>query len=120
MKKFLLFVAVFLLFQQWPTIKDFLYPPKDYSYLPATYVTMYSTEWCGYCAKMRVFMARRNIAYDDLDIEKSAQAKRNFEALGGGGVPLLVVNKQVVRGYNPNLVLHHLDAIELAASTVQD
>ncbi len=111
MKKFLLFVAVFVLFQQWHTVKDFFIPPKDYSYLPATYVTMYSTEWCGYCAKMRAFMERRNIAYDDLDIEKSVQAKRNFEALGGKGVPLLVVNKQVVRGYSPDRVLDFLDAI---------
>lgn len=119
MKKFVLFVAVFVLIQQWHTVKDFFYPPKDYAYLPATYVTMYSTEWCGYCAKMRAFMERRNIAYDELDIEKSAQAKRNFDALGGGGVPLLVVNKQVVRGYNPDRVLHHLDAIEVASSPAQ-
>lgn len=118
MKKFLLFVAVFLLFQQWPTIKDVFYPPKDYSYLPATYVTMYSTEWCGYCAKMRAFMARRNIAYDDLDIEKSVQAKRNFEELGGNGVPLLVVNKHVIRSYNPDLVLEYLDAIPAKSADI--
>lgn len=106
-------MAVFLLFQQWHTVRDFFYPPKDYAYLPAIYVTMYSTEWCGYCAKMRAFMQLRNIAYDDLDIEKSAQAKRNFEALGGGGLPLLVVNRNIVRGYNPKLVLKYLDDIEV-------
>lgn len=113
MKKIFLFPTVFILFTQWHVIRDYIYPPKDYSYLPATYVTMYSTEWCGYCAKMRAFMERRNIAYDDLDIEKSAQAKRNFEALGGGGVPLLVVNKQVIRGYSPDRVLANLDAIPI-------
>ena len=40
-------------------------------------VVMYSTEWCGYCRKARRHFRQSNgIAFTELDIEKSANARR--------------------------------------------
>jgi len=36
-------------------------------------VKMYATSWCPYCAKARAYFARRNIAYVEVDIEKSKE-----------------------------------------------
>jgi glutaredoxin len=116
LKKLLIIIAVLFVATQWPVLRDALVPPKDYSYLGKTYVTMYSTSWCGYCAKARRFMDRNQIAYTDLDIEKSEQANRQYESLGGGGIPLIVVNGQIIQGYDPDSILRYLDQIAVPVS----
>lgn len=64
-------------------------------------VVMYSTRWCGYCKKARNFLKKHAIPFIEYDIERSAKAKAQHQALGGGGVPLFVVGKQTIRGFNP-------------------
>lgn len=61
-------------------------------------VIMYSTEWCGFCKKAKDYFRQKGIAFSERDIEKSAQAKKEYQALGGGGIPLILVgNKQGTR-----------------------
>jgi len=68
-------------------------------------VTLYATDWCGYCKKTRKFLAENNIEYQEYDIEKSEEGSRQYKALNGNGVPLLVVNEEVIRGYNPKAII---------------
>ena len=68
-------------------------------------VTLYATEWCGYCKKTRKFLSENNIKYFEYDIEKSEEGSRRYRALNGNGVPLLVINKKVIRGYNPKAIV---------------
>ncbi len=63
-------------------------------------VTMYSTSWCRYCKKARAFFEANKIAYDDYDIEKSITAKRKFDALGGTGVPVILMGDKRMNGFN--------------------
>ena len=63
-------------------------------------VIMYATDWCTYCKKAREYFARYKIEYTEYDIEKDEQAKRMYELMGGGGVPLLLVDGQKIRGFN--------------------
>ncbi len=71
-------------------------------------VVLYSTSWCGYCAKTRELFTSRNIKYIELDIEASSTAKLEFDKLGGRGIPLVLVKGRVVEGYAPNAVLELL------------
>ncbi len=64
-------------------------------------VILYATSWCGYCQKAREFMDRKGIAYKEYDIEKSSEGKRQFAALRGSGVPLILVGNEEIRGWNP-------------------
>jgi glutaredoxin len=66
-----------------------------------TRVVLYSTSWCGYCAKTRAYFADNNIRYDEQDIEKSPAAARQFAELGGGGVPMVLIGDRKIRGYTP-------------------
>lgn len=116
MRKVLLVIAVAMIILQTNTVQQFLNPPRDFSYLQGSYVTMYSTDWCRYCAKTREFMKQNQIAYKDFDIEKDSQAQREYKALGGGGVPLLVVNQKVIRGYSPALITEYLEQIPKPAN----
>ena len=66
---------------------------------------LYATSWCGYCKKTRELLREHNIPYTEYDIEKSAKGEREYRALDGNGVPLMVINGEVVRGYNPRKIL---------------
>lgn len=62
-------------------------------------VVMYSTSWCGYCKKARKHFTSKNIAFTEYDIEKNARAKKEYDALNGRGVPVILVGKQRMNGF---------------------
>ena len=55
-------------------------------------VTMYSTQWCGYCHRLRSQMDREGITYEVVDIEHHPSAAEVVAAHNGGNytVPTLV------------------------------
>jgi mycoredoxin len=55
-------------------------------------VTMYSTQWCGYCHRLRRQLDREGIAYDVVDIEHTPDAVNLVERVNNGNqtVPTLV------------------------------
>jgi mycoredoxin len=55
-------------------------------------VTMYSTQWCGYCHRLRSQMDRAGIAYEVVDIEHVPEAAKIVEEVNRGNqtVPTLV------------------------------
>lgn len=57
-------------------------------------VVMYSTTWCGFCKKAKAYFRKKGIAYSEHDIEKSPQARKEYNTLGGGGVPLILIGKR--------------------------
>lgn len=63
-------------------------------------VTLYATEWCGYCAATRQLFEANGIAYTELDIEKSSAGYEGHKKLNGNGVPLIVIGDKVIRGYS--------------------
>jgi len=63
-------------------------------------VVLYATSWCGYCKKTRTFLAEHNIQYTEYDVETSEEGRKQFEALGGSGVPVMDIKGTVVHGYS--------------------
>lgn len=63
-------------------------------------VVMYGAAWCGYCAKTRQYFAAHGVRYTEHDIEASDEGRRGFEALGGRGIPVVVIDGTVVQGFN--------------------
>jgi mycoredoxin len=59
---------------------------------PDTKVTMYSTQWCGYCFRLRKQLDREGISYEVVDIEQVPDAARIVERANNGNqtVPTLV------------------------------
>lgn len=85
-------------------------PPQDWSKVlrakaptaaASQGVTMYMAEWCGVCRRARAYFTANQIAYTEIDIEKSDAGRREFDALGGRGVPLIVADGRVMRGFSP-------------------
>lgn len=105
MKKFLLIAVALVIFQKWDYISEFLHPPPDYAAVHNEQVILYATEWCGYCKKARELMAKHDISYYEYDIEKSREGREQYERLGGRGIPVLLINGEVIKGYNPSKIL---------------
>jgi mycoredoxin len=59
---------------------------------PTGSVTMYSTQWCGYCHRLKSQMDREGISYDVVDIEHVADAAVLVAQINNGNmtVPTLV------------------------------
>jgi glutaredoxin 3 len=81
----------------------------------AATVEMYVMPGCGYCEKARELLTKRGVKWTELDIASSADAKRDFEAKGGRGTPLLVVGGEVIQGLDAERIDAALHAHGIAA-----
>lgn len=54
-------------------------------------ITMYSTQWCGYCQRLKAQMGREGIEFTEVDIEHDRGAAEFVETVNGGNqtVPTL-------------------------------
>ena len=59
---------------------------------PTAAVTMYTTDWCGYCVRLKKLMQRDGIAFAEVNIEHDAQAAELVMRANGGNrtVPTLL------------------------------
>jgi glutaredoxin len=59
---------------------------------------MYVMPDCGYCEKVRQLLTQRGVRWQEHNILASTDAKREFQARGGQGTPMLVIGETVVNG----------------------
>ncbi len=52
---------------------------------------MYSTTWCGYCRRLKVQMEQAGISYQEVDIERDAEAAKFVEGVNGGNQTVPVI-----------------------------
>lgn len=71
-------------------------------------IDVYVASWCGYCRALEGDLRTRGIRFFRHDIEADATAKREYDALGGDGLPLTKVGSQVVQGYDMPAILRLL------------
>lgn len=55
-------------------------------------ITMFSTEWCGYCKRLKIMLDASGIGYTEVDIEHAPGTPELVERLNGGNrtVPTVV------------------------------
>lgn len=75
-------------------------------------VVLYGTSWCGYCKRERAYLSAHNIAFVDLDVESSREAKLAYDTLQGGGYPLVYVGYRRFDGYREREILDAVAAIK--------
>lgn len=62
-------------------------------YVPeAGTITMFSTEWCGYCKRLKLMLDKTGIGYREVDIERTPGTPELVEQVNGGNqtVPTVV------------------------------
>lgn len=83
----------------------------EYNDRHGTDVLLYSTESCGYCKQAKTILNQSGVNYRELDIERSRSARDEFKALGGRGVPLLVVKGEVIKGFDVQQIKEAIGSI---------
>jgi glutaredoxin 3 len=64
-------------------------------------VVVYTTPTCGYCHQATQYLAQRGIPYREVDVAADSQAAAEMVNLSGQrGVPVLLIDGQVVVGFN--------------------
>lgn len=51
---------------------------------PAGSVTMFTTSWCGYCARLRGALTRDELSFTEVDIEANPERAEFVEHVNGG------------------------------------
>lgn len=94
-------VKVNVISSQTPRIKDAdKASNKNQPALSSKKVIMYGAEWCGVCKKAKRYFQENNIPFTDYDIDKSSKGRREYEKLGGGGIPIILVGKERMSGFS--------------------
>ncbi len=100
---FVLFIGGFFLVQNFatqmlsdePLILTNANPPE---------IIMYGTQTCSYCYITKSFFNKHNLPFVEYDIERSKKHMEMFRLLGGRGTPLVIINKQIIHGFNEELM----------------
>lgn len=77
-------------------------PPASRARAGASDVVIYTTSWCGWCDKTRKWLDAKGVTYVDKDVERDEEAADEMRRLAGGGagVPVVVIDGEVIRGFN--------------------
>ena len=107
LKKVALVLLVVVIYQNWGKIERVFNPSQVVSEQTRAQarVVLYATDWCGYCKQTKRFLDSKGIPFKEFDIEKDAEARKAYEALGGRGIPLIDVNGTLIRGFDPDEIL---------------
>jgi glutaredoxin-like YruB-family protein len=107
LKKVALVLLVVVVYQNWGKIERLFNPAQMVAeqVRANANIVLYATDWCGYCKQTKRFLDSKGIAFKEFDIEKDAEARKAYEALGGRGIPLIDVNGTLIRGFDPDEIL---------------
>jgi NADH-dependent peroxiredoxin subunit F len=64
-------------------------------------VTVYSTQHCQYCRMAKAFLDKHGVPYESIDVgEDDTAAEKMIELSGQRGVPVIVVDDEVIVGFD--------------------
>ena len=64
-------------------------------------VVIYSTPTCPYCKRAKDYLSRKGIPYNDINVAENRDAtKEMIQKSGQMGVPVIIVDDEIVVGFN--------------------
>ena len=72
-------------------------------------VEMYGADWCPRCREAKRYMTDKGISFVYHNIEQDTAARRAFQDLGGGGIPLIMIGSKKMRGFSPESLEYYLN-----------
>jgi len=68
-------------------------------------VVLYTTPTCGYCHQLKSYLRQRGVPFTEHDVSRDPRAAAEMVKLSGQqGVPVSVINDQVVVGFNQPVI----------------
>jgi glutaredoxin 3 len=61
---------------------------------------MYTTGWCGYCVRAKAILDRKQLAYEEINLDDDPRFRqRLFDLTGGWTVPQILIDGEAIGGY---------------------
>jgi glutaredoxin-like YruB-family protein len=74
-------------------------------------VIVYTTSWCGWCRKTLAFLDKNGIDYENRDIEADDAWRDELEEkTGGTSIPVVEIDGEIIRGYDPTRMQQLLES----------
>jgi glutaredoxin 3 len=67
-------------------------------------IVIFGTRDCTYCHLAKQFFNKHNLSYIEYDIEIDDEQRRMFDLLGGRVTPLMIINKELLHGFDEKMV----------------
>jgi len=64
-------------------------------------LVLYSSRNCHFCRQAKAYFKARHIAFREYDVEYDAKGRKDFKRLRGRGVPIVLVGKLRMDGFDP-------------------
>ncbi len=68
-------------------------------------VVIYSTPTCPYCKRAKEYLSRKGVSYTDIDVAQDKEkAKEMTQKSGQMSVPVIIIDDEIVVGFNQVLL----------------
>ncbi len=68
-------------------------------------VVIYSTPTCPYCKRAKDYFSRKGITYTEINVAQDKEkAKEMIDKSGQMGVPVIIIDDEVITGFNQSLL----------------
>lgn len=79
---------------------------------PKPDVIMLGAWWCTYCYQARRYFHNNEISYCEYDVERSEEGKRLYEEVNGNAIPILLIGKHRLNGFDERSVENLLSRLD--------
>jgi len=107
-KKAALITLVAIPLMGWGMVHALLNSTPDFAAQHKENVVIYGASWCENCTKVQQLLKANHIAYYEYDVDNSTEGRNQFNQLHGMGIPVILVKRDVIRGYDPQAILQAL------------
>ena len=66
-------------------------------------VIVYSSDTCVYCHEAKNYLKTLNVDFIEKNVSKDMVARKELMAKGFMGVPIIMVNEEVIQGFDKSL-----------------
>ena len=75
------------------------------------HILLFTQPGCFSCELMRIYLEARELAFEERDISKDLDARRTMtETYGSNETPTMLIDGEVIVGFDPSLLDQILDA----------
>jgi glutaredoxin len=63
-------------------------------------ITLYSARRCPHCARVRQYLQKKGLRFQEFDVDTSPRAQKVLARLGARGVPVVLVGDERIDGFD--------------------
>jgi len=65
-------------------------------------IKIYTSNTCSHCSAAKAYLKERELSYEERNVSTDPSAKKELIGMGYMGVPIIMVDDDVIEGFNKN------------------